>query len=290
VSRFDDQEHRLGLRAKRAIVTAGRLDGMTAIVTGATGGIGSEIARRFAAEGARVVVTGRNPERGNAVARQITEAGGTALFVPADVGDDDDVRDLVAATLSSYGSLHLLVNNAGPVTTYSMGDFFGPDSRAFELMMRVGVFSAYYCCRHAIPHMRAAGVGSIVNVSSTGGVAASPGMMPYGVAKAALNQLARYIAVDFGRLGIRCNTIVAGLIESKPSIAEMLARPGVDEAFRTITAARRYGTPSDIASAAVFLCSDEAEYINGAQLAVDGGITARLPIPPLWDSPQIGDV
>jgi NAD(P)-dependent dehydrogenase (short-subunit alcohol dehydrogenase family) len=271
-------------------VVVGRLHDTTAIVTGATGGIGSEIARRFAAEGARVVVTGRNRERGDAVTRQIVDAGGIARFVPADVGDDDDVRELVAATVAAYGSLHFLVNNAGPVTTYAMGEFFGPDTEAFEIMMRVGVFSAYYCCRHAIPHMRAAGGGSIVNISSTGSVAASPGMMPYGMAKAALNQLTRYIAIDFGQSGIRCNTIIAGLIESKPSIAEMLARPGVDEAFRTITAARRYGAPSDIARAAVFLCSDDAEYINGAQLAVDGGITARLPIPPLWDSPQIVDV
>jgi NAD(P)-dependent dehydrogenase (short-subunit alcohol dehydrogenase family) len=275
----------------------GRFEGRTAIVTGGTGGIGSEISRRLASEGAKVVVTGRNLVRGEAVVQSILDSGGTAVMMTADVADDAAVAGLVRATLDRFGSVDVLINNAGPVNhdrratdsvgSYSMGEFFGPDVVEFDRVMRVGVYAAYFACRHVIPHMLRRGGGAIANISSTAGVGATPGTAPYGMAKAAMNHLTRYVAIDFGRAGVRCNTIVTGLIKSKPSMDELLEKPGMEEGFRSVTAATRFGVPADIASAVAFLCSDEAGYINGAELAVDGGVTARLPIPEMRPSPRI---
>jgi NAD(P)-dependent dehydrogenase (short-subunit alcohol dehydrogenase family) len=188
-----------------------RLAGEKALVTGSTSGIGRAIAVEFAREGAVVVVTGRDGPRGDAVVAEITGGGGTATFVPADLGDERAATSLVDTAAEHMHGLTVLVNNAAG------GD--GPDgpvgdltTAAWDAILRVDLTAPMWCARAAVPHMRRAGHGSIVNISSRQAEQASRGLAAYVAAKAGLNGLTRAIAVDYAEDGIRCNTISPGYV------------------------------------------------------------------------------
>jgi NAD(P)-dependent dehydrogenase (short-subunit alcohol dehydrogenase family) len=250
----------------------GRLRDEVALITGSTRGLGREMARLFAEEGARVVVTGRSPQRGEETVTSITGAGGAAAFVPADLGDEEQCEALVEAAVLRFGPLTVLVNNAvaggrdagdGPVTDVS--------AWAFESVLRVNLVAVATMCRLAIPHMLTAGHGSIVNVSSRAAELATPRLAAYAASKGGLNALTRSITVDYARRGIRCNTVQPGYILHEVRDAELTEerRQRLEEMHLT-----RLATAADVAYAALFLASREAEVISGITLPVDGGSTA----------------
>ena len=247
----------------------GRLDGEVALVTGSTAGIGAEIARLFAAEGAAVVVTGRNAERGAAV---VDSAHGNAEFVAADLASPDAPDALVHAAVERFGSLTVLVNNAmesdvrdGPVTEVA--------AETWERVLTVNVVAAARLCRAAIPVMADAGHGSIVNISSKAAQRAPRGLAAYIASKGALEALTRSIAVDYADRGIRCNTLSPGYVLNERRDANLSdeRRQQLEGMILTrLTEAR------DIAYAALYLASKESEVVTGILLPVDGGgSTAR---------------
>ena len=236
-------------------------------MTGSTSGLGRAIAVAFAHEGAAVVVTGRDQARGDAVVAEIGAAGGTAWFVPAELGEEDACEQLVAAAAERMGGLTVLVNNAagggapdGPVAELT--------TAAWEAILRVDLTAPMWCCRAAIPHMRRAGHGAIVNVSSRQAERASRGLAAYVAAKSGMNGLTRAIAVDYAADGIRCNTISPGYVLNDRRDADITDERRARYAGMHLT---RLGVATDIAHAAVYLASRESEFVTGINLQLDGG-------------------
>jgi NAD(P)-dependent dehydrogenase (short-subunit alcohol dehydrogenase family) len=246
-----------------------RLDGEHMLVTGSTSGIGRHVAMLCAREGARVVVHGRNAARGAAVVRAIADAGGTAVFVPADLTEETACTALVETAAERLGGLTVLVNNAA-AGSGGQSPIGKVETALWERVLRVNLTSVAWLCRAAIPYMLRAGHGSIVNVSSRQAERASAGLAPYIASKGGLNALTRSIAVDYGRQGIRCNAISVGYVVNEGRDAGMTAeRRGELEAMHLT----RLGRPEDVAWAVVYLASRESEFVTGALLAVDGGAT-----------------
>lgn len=247
----------------------GRLEGEVAIVTGSTAGIGAEIARVFAAEGASVVVTGRNAERGAAV---VVACGGRAAFVAADLASADAADVLVDAAVSQFGALTVLVNNAMESDTRD-GPVADVADETWERVLTVNVVAAARLCRAAIPVMAETGHGSIVNISSKAAQRAPRRLAAYIASKGALEALTRSIAVDYADQGIRCNSLSPGYVLNDRRDANLTheRRQQLEGMILTrLTEAR------DIANAAVYLASKEAEVVTGIMLPVDGGgSTAR---------------
>jgi glucose 1-dehydrogenase len=251
----------------RPMPGSGRLAGEVAIITGSTSGLGKEVARRFAVEGAAVVVSGRDADRGNRVIDTITGDGGVAIFLAADLADDAACSDLVAATVERFGGLTVLVNNAVN-TTGGDGDVTSVESETWARILRINVVAVAVLCRVAIPHMVRAGHGAIVNISSRAAERPSPGLAAYAASKGALNALTRAIAVDFAPHNVRCNTISPGYVVHERRDAEL-----DDNRRRRLEAMHlsRLGTPEDVAHAAVYLASQEAQWVTGINLQLDGG-------------------
>jgi NAD(P)-dependent dehydrogenase (short-subunit alcohol dehydrogenase family) len=248
----------------------GRLAGEVALVTGSTSGIGRAIAVRFAAEDAAVLVTGRDTERGDAVVAQIRDAGGRAEFIAADLADATAADRLVDATVAAFDALTVLVNNA---VTSAPGDGPAADvtDAAWAAALDVDLGSAARLCRAAIPHMRAAEHGAIVNISSRAADRGTPGHAAYSAAKGGLAALTRAIAVEEARHNIRCNAISPGYIVNERRDANLAPeRRARLEAMHLL----RLGGADDVAWAAVYLASAESGFVTGINLPIDGGSTA----------------
>ena len=244
-----------------------RLDGEVALVTGSTAGIGKAIAVRFAAEGASVMVTGRDAARGEAVVRA---CDGPAAFTAADLGDADAADALVAATVDRFGSLSILVNNAAASGSAdgSVADV-GDDS--WKAILDVDLLAPARLCRAAIPHLRACGHGAIVNISSRAASRAARGLAAYTAAKGGLEALTRSIAVDEAPHGVRCNAISPGYVLNERRDANL---SGEERARREAMHLLGLGSADDVAFAAVYLASQESRWLTGTVLPLDGGSSA----------------
>ena len=246
-----------------------RLAGEIALVTGSTSGIGRAIAARFAAEGARVVVTGRAADRGAATVADIRAAGGEARFVAADLAQADAATTLVATAAEAYGGLSVLVaNHVGRdgITDAPLAEL---DLASWETALAVNLTSVAWLCRAAIPHLTAAGHGSIVLMSSRAADRGTPGLAAYTATKGAVDALCRSIAVDYADQHVRCNVIAPGYVDHEDRPLDDAARARYEGMHLT-----RLGLPADVAQAAVWLASRESEFVTGITLPVDGGSSA----------------
>lgn len=238
------------------------------IVTGAGSGIGQATARKFAAEGAAVTCADIKGDTAQATAAEIEENGGRALAITANIGKREDCQRLVQETIDHFGRVDILVNNAG---IGSIHTFLETTPEDWERVMAVNVSGAFYCGQAAARDMAKRGWGRIVSVASISGQRAGWARVAYGTSKAAVIHLTRQMAMELGPLGITANAIGPGPTET-PIIKDHHT-PGTIESYLQMIPSGRYGTPKDQADAILFLASDEAEYINGHTLNVDGGYT-----------------
>jgi meso-butanediol dehydrogenase/(S,S)-butanediol dehydrogenase/diacetyl reductase len=261
-----------------------RLDGKVALVTGGTRGIGAGIVEMLAAEGAAVAFTGRSEDKGAEVERKVTDAGGRALYVRADNGREDEVAGAVRATVERFGSLTALVNNAISDQVGSGRDSHVDtiDNETFDNILLIALKGAFWASKYAIPEMRKAGGGSIVNISASSSVLSIPTRPAYQASKGAINALTRQMAVDYGKEGIRANAIVVGFVfTGTPEMTAILANPKLRAAFEANVLVPQLGEPADIAAGVVYLASDESKYVTGIQLVIDGGSLCHQAVPEL---------
>jgi NAD(P)-dependent dehydrogenase (short-subunit alcohol dehydrogenase family) len=271
----------------------GKLNGKVAVITGAASGIGRATAALFAGEGAAVVIGDLNAEGGEAAVRDCKENGGRAVFQKADVAAEAEVKAMVARAVSEFGGLDIIYNNAG------LGGALGPleeiTSEDWDRSLAVLLRGVFLGMKHAIPEMRKRGGGSIISTASIAGLRGYPGLHAYCAAKAAVVNLTRSAAVELGKDRIRVNCICPGGINTpiftrtQPNLAPM-----VEERLAQAQPIPRAGHPEDIAKMALFLASDDSEWVSGQAMVVDGAATAggtasrqlqeqqdrMLPIPP----------
>jgi NAD(P)-dependent dehydrogenase (short-subunit alcohol dehydrogenase family) len=256
---------------------AGRLAGKRAIVTGAGSGIGRASARLFAAEGAAVLVVDRSAEAVEQTAALIRADGGVAIAQVADAGSDADVQAFVQRAVRELGGLEVLYANAG----VSGGDVPLQEQTValWEEVLRVNLIGPFLAVKHAGAHMVAQGRGSIVCTASVAGLRANAGGNPYSASKAGVVSLVQTTANSFWGTGVRINAICPGLIETGMTrpIFDHARAAGHEDKLGQINPLQRYGLPQEIAAAALFLASDEASYVNGQALPVDGGLSSTLP-------------
>jgi NAD(P)-dependent dehydrogenase (short-subunit alcohol dehydrogenase family) len=248
-----------------------RLAGKVALITGGSSGIGRATALLFAREGAAVVVTGRDEERGRGVVREIEEQGGHARFVRADVTLAEDCRRSVAETLDAFGRLDVLFNNAG---VYVAGDVIECTEEEWDDQIDVSLKGTFLMCREAVPVMIAQGGGSIVNNSSGWGLVGGERAVAYCAAKGGVVVMTKAMAMDHGRQGIRVNCICPGDTVTPMEHRDAEHRGMTWEDYVADASDRplgRMGDPDEVAYAALFFASDESSFVTGAALAVDGG-------------------
>src|ERR1700712_2369586 len=250
-----------------------RLTGKRALVTGASSGIGREVARRFAREGARVACGGRDAERTARTVSEITTGGGTAFAVVGDLSTPEGAEEVVAAAADALGGLDSLVSNAG-VDATEWQDVADWEVAEFDRILGTNLRGPFLVARAAIPRMLEAGGGSIVHMSSVCAITVWAGDCAYDISKAGLNMLSDHIAVEYGARGIRSNTLMPGVIRTELHESVMEAMDD-GRAFERELLARhpigRFGTVEEIADACVFLCADEAGFMTGANISIDGG-------------------
>ncbi len=253
-----------------------RLSKRVAAVTGAGAGIGRAIALRLAREGARVCVSDRDEAAALSTCTQIREAGGDAIAVACDVSDDAQVEAQVARAVDAFGALDIMVNNAAMVRH---GPLASTTTKSWRKSLSVTLDGVFFGTRAALAVMLPSGRGVILNISSGAGLHGEPLHNAYGAAKAAVHNLTQLACVENARHGIRVNAICPGPIDTETLRMALAQRPGGVSAFVEQIPARRLGHAEEIAGVAAFLASDEAAYVNGAVIVVDGGIAARTGAP-----------
>ena len=256
----------------------GRLEGKVAVITGAASGQGRAAARLFAKEGARVVVADLNDEGAQEVVRDITDSGGEAATARVDVSREAEVENMIRQAVEEFGRLDVLFNNAGVGYSASdrmkMASVVETPEKDWDAILAINLKGVAMGCKHAIPIMEEQGGGAIVNNASINALVGLPGADAYTAAKGGIVSLTRVLAVDWGPKNIRINCICPGGVET-PMIAPVLSDEQVLSLMRESTPLGRLARPEEIAQVALFLASDEASYLNGAILPVDGGWTAR---------------
>ncbi len=258
-----------------------RLDGKVAVVTGSGNGIGRAIALMLADAGARVAVSDVLVDDGERTVREITDKGGTAIFVAADVSVPEQAQNLIEITASTFGGLDILINNAGTSGGYARLHEVEPED--FDRVVRVNLGATFLCAKYAIPHFLAQGDGRIVNIASTYGLVGAPNSPAYCASKAAIINLTRQLAVDYGHDRIRVNAICPGYIDtslgrrrstlSTEEIAEATARR---EKAASLQPLGRQAQPAEVAEAVLFLVGNGASFMTGSIVTVDGGCTTTF--------------
>jgi NAD(P)-dependent dehydrogenase (short-subunit alcohol dehydrogenase family) len=257
-------------------VCVNRLKDKICIITGAGSGIGRASAEMFGREGATVVVTDLRASAAEDVADGIVKAGGQAIALAVDVGDEAQLRQMVDATIAKFGRIDALYNNALMIDPAMRDrDLLNFDPVVFYATMRVNVMGGVLASKLAIPHMLKRGGGSILFTSSGSSLGGDVTAYSYGASKSALNWFVQAFAATFGKQGIRSNAILPGPIQTPSKIA--WTTPEMDAGFMEVLNAPRLGEPDDIAAMAVFLASDESRFVNGALYRVDGGMSCTVP-------------
>lgn len=248
-----------------------RLTGRTAIVTGAASGIGKATAQRLASEGANVVITDINDDAGKAVAAELTGQGYSAAFMHHDVTNEADWQRVIDDTVAAYSGLDILVNNAG------MGDLLDIDAATladWDRTIAIDQTSIFLGMKLASPHLKASGHGSVINISSIFGISGGFGTSPaYHAAKGAVRTLTKNVALLWAQQGVRVNSVHPGFIDT-PIISQTKGTP-FEQVMLDMTPMGRLGKPDEIAAAVAYLASDDASFVTGCELAVDGGYLAR---------------
>ncbi|NGZ95809.1 MAG: hypothetical protein CV089_06715 [Nitrospira sp. WS110] len=247
-----------------------RLEGKVAVVTGGNAGIGEAIAKRFADEGASVVITGRRQQELDHVVNVIRLHKGTVLGVTGSVTDEAHVQDVIRRTLDSFGKIDVLVNNAG------IGAFgkrlHETDDTTWANVIDVNITGVFRMTRAVIPQMMKQGRGAIINVSSIASLVGLSGLAAYTASKGALDAFTRAVAVEYAQDGIRCTVVNPGLIET-PMAASLMANPDMLQSILAQYAIRRPGKPQEVANLILYLASDEATWVTGTTFPIDGGMT-----------------
>jgi NAD(P)-dependent dehydrogenase (short-subunit alcohol dehydrogenase family) len=253
---------------------AGRLDGKVAVLTGAASGIGRASARRFAAEGAHVVVADLDADGGTALAEEL---GG--LFVRADVTSADDVQGMYAAAIERFGGLDVLFNNAG-ISPPDDDSILETELDAWRRVQEVNLTSVYLCCKYGIPHLLEHGGGSVINTASFVAVmGAATSQISYTASKGGVLAMSRELGVQFARQGVRVNALCPGPVNT-PLLRELFASDPERAARRLVHVPMgRFAEPEEIAAAASFLASDDASFITASTFLVDGGISGAYVTP-----------
>ena len=245
-----------------------RLKDKTAIITGGGSGIGLATARAFCKEGAKVILFGRRKEK---LISAADELGDSVLIVQGDMTHNDDLDQLINKTLNNFKGIDILVNSAG---LYNGAPLHEISDSQWDGIMDINIRSIFQLTRRVLPTMIAQKSGSIVHISSILGLIAVPQVAAYNVSKGALNQFSRSIAVEYGSYGIRSNSICPGLIETDMT-ADLMKDASLMQEWSKEYPIGRFGKPEDVASACLFLASDESSFITGTVLPVDGGFTAH---------------
>jgi NAD(P)-dependent dehydrogenase (short-subunit alcohol dehydrogenase family) len=256
---------------------AGRLARKRTIVTGAGSGIGRASARKFAAEGAMVLAVDRVQQAVEATVEEIASAGGKAIAVAADVGSEKEVEGFIARAVEAFGGLDAVFANAG--ISGGLVPLAEQTVEHWQEVLRVNLIGAFLTIKHAVPHMVRQNAGSIICTASVAGLRANAGGNPYSASKAGVISLVQTAANSLYGTGVRVNAICPGLIETGMTrpIFERARERGTYEKIGQLNPLTRYGNPEEIAAVAAFLASDEASYVNGQAIAVDGGLSSTHP-------------
>lgn len=244
-----------------------QLEGKVIVITGTTSGIGAGMAKLFASHGAKIVGSGRREEKGQAVLKEITDVGGEGIFVKTDVLDQDQLKNLIDTAVSTYGRIDVLINNAALEPNKLFADNTYEDYRS---VIDTNLGSYVMASIYALEYMRKQKSGKIININSVTATQQVPGVGMYSIAKAGITNLTKIIALEYAKEGIRCNEVNPGLILAgafeDPAVVEW-ARDAIENG----TPVGRLGTINEVAHAVLYLLSEEADFVNGTSLYIDGG-------------------